>query len=1730
MRRFIIISIVAIAFGAPTLVFAVPSLTLQNASPLVCGEKPQIQLTGGAPNTEIEWLWSNSRNTWGWQTLGNPIYKTDSSGNATVHFGSSVASDWPPSYAGYWIKARVAGVESSNAAFYGVNCGVIDTDKSTYACGDNINIRTIDNLIPSPPTSGTFRWSNGNTTNIWSGITFNVSGGFIVNGGPFPGGSGIVSTFSNFWPIRNNYWIEAIINRGGQYVAVTNQASFGVNCPIKPDLFISNGCSGSRGYTNLSWSSISGATSYSLYKCSGVGCTPTSLVNSGNFYTYSDTDLSNGSHSYRLRATNGSITSEYSDIKTAAISCGSTPTCPGQACTSSDVNSYRCSASGREQCQQQSGSLYCWTVNSCPGGQSCTGSGTCTQTAQCPGDSCTGSQLNSYRCSVDGREQCQQSGSLYCWNANGCPSEQSCAGSGTCTSQCTNAVFNSSTSGYFNVSGTEVPSLCKNVDFKVRCDFGVGTDNISAPTGCTWGRWVGTAAEFDCSGISSAQTISRNCSISAGGSGNICSAKTNTIGSLSITNCGGGGGETCTIGACSPGDQTQCFSSDKYRTCVWEDKDGDGTGAYCWQTPVSCPSGQTCSGGACIPSGGCSSVYYGYIDGYKFLDPGGDTTTNPPANQSVTITANDGTVGIDASNPFNPVQGVGSHLQYCKDHSVSVAVPSGFDVAYTVCYGYEEERGTCNSLTKPKTAGNSVVVNIPQPPNAAEIQNTINNLRTAHVSWFFTRTGGGGGNKPDLVISDKNITSPAPKPGDAISFTATVRNAGAGASPASQTRFRLNIDDNSTWDLQRNVSTGALAVGGTEQETLTNYWAATVGAHRYEFCADAAGAVDESNESNNCVSGTFEVEVDTPASPTDLSASGICDGTDPDIQLDWNSISDATDYHIERCTGMGCTNFTEINRSTTNSFLNATGITTGIRYRYRVRAHRHGDGVFSEYSNIKGATGPDCSIQTGNDPVGRLISASCSVIKGWACDPDNFNEPLVIKLYEDKGEGQVLFDTLIANRPRGQGVANQCGGNANHGFRWTAPEPVVDGTPTRIYAYAVDIGPGASGEISLNDSPIPPESEPGFQCLPSGGACDTSYPDDQFHACFFDGISAPTNDSDTLVQFDEGSVPSPVGAHSGPIDYDFENFEIPQTGKSDEVSAVWRGRINFKKGKYVFHVNSDDGVELTVRGGVVIGEWRDQTLINKTSSGTGLDLDGPTNVMLRWYEHAGEAQIKLWWDFTPAEPDGEGDPTVTLVEPVGDTRVTPYVVNRALDEDDLMPVTLVWDFDDPEGGSQEAFMVELVDLTDETCWDGVKPIYSDACLDAVNDFQNNDGLGINGEFVSSPAEQLDIHLAPGRLYAWRARAQSSKPDSEGDVRESDPGLTGSGYFRTTAGLATAGEIHIYRWDQNGNELAYQDFPTEAWININPVAKTSNPAIFENVPPAEDYAAFATDLHADTFAGFCSYDPEVEGDCELDAGNDLDFSLPITCDGASCRADDIETQVGRVSKVVLLYDTTTIPSSCIPGSTQCSDCVDNGDGDELADAEDPDCHFDRNADNPYSYDSDDNDESTSIDGTFNIHHDPKNLCHEGDAGCSRPHFFKDIQIGASPFSTETNIILTSVDGFAGDVEISVINLQADNEKDTSDCPENIERPCANGIGDGEDLALTKLQYRFGGVAKIGEILRVSAGGTISAEFKVGKRQINPGRYIITLEAKAFGIRKTTKILLVVGENTPGWEEQ
>ncbi len=114
-------------------------------------------------------------------------------------------------------------------------------------------------------------------------------------------------------------------------------------------------------------------------------------------------------------------------------------------------------------------------------------------------------------------------------------------------------------------------------------------------------------------------------------------------------------------------------------------------------------------------------------------------------------------------------------------------------------------------------------------------------------------------------------------------------------------------------------------------------------------------------------------------------------------------------------------------------------------------------GMCKKTTTTPGAPGPQ--------PTGLFETANCNQVSGWACDPSNPSAQLIV-LFKDS-TGTPVFKAL-ANIAREAAVAQQCGGNANHGFSWNVPNFLKTGTQQSLSAYGVT---STGSQFQLNGNP-----------------------------------------------------------------------------------------------------------------------------------------------------------------------------------------------------------------------------------------------------------------------------------------------------------------------------------------------------------------------------------------------------------------------------------------------------------------------------------------------------------------------------------------------------------------------------------------------------------------------------------------------------------------------------------
>ncbi len=94
---------------------------------------------------------------------------------------------------------------------------------------------------------------------------------------------------------------------------------------------------------------------------------------------------------------------------------------------------------------------------------------------------------------------------------------------------------------------------------------------------------------------------------------------------------------------------------------------------------------------------------------------------------------------------------------------------------------------------------------------------------------------------------------------------------------------------------------------------------------------------------------------------------------------------------------------------------------------------------------------------------------------------------------------------------------------------------------------------------------------------------------------------------------------------------------------SDNFSARWTRALAFDGATYRFHVFVDDGARLWVDEQLILDSWRDGSARELTADYAL--VQGVHSLRVEYYENAGEALIRLWWEkvASPSYPDWKGE-------------------------------------------------------------------------------------------------------------------------------------------------------------------------------------------------------------------------------------------------------------------------------------------------------------------------------------------------------------------------------------------------------------------------------------------------------------------------------------------------------
>ncbi|MDO8555054.1 MAG: CARDB domain-containing protein [bacterium] len=129
---------------------------------------------------------------------------------------------------------------------------------------------------------------------------------------------------------------------------------------------------------------------------------------------------------------------------------------------------------------------------------------------------------------------------------------------------------------------------------------------------------------------------------------------------------------------------------------------------------------------------------------------------------------------------------------------------------------------------------------------------------------------------PDLIPLNPSASSLVA--GNSLSFSATIKNQGAGAALGSQTTAWLDIGNTGgiTYDvIFPLIPTSALNSNASTVVTWPNTWIATAGTHRLRITADSTHIIPETNNTNNILDWVFTVGAPVSADFSVLASNDI---------------------------------------------------------------------------------------------------------------------------------------------------------------------------------------------------------------------------------------------------------------------------------------------------------------------------------------------------------------------------------------------------------------------------------------------------------------------------------------------------------------------------------------------------------------------------------------------------------------------------------------------------------------------------------------------------------------------------------------------------------------------------------------------------------------------------------------------------------------------------------------
>lgn len=330
---------------------------------------------------------------------------------------------------------------------------------------------------------------------------------------------------------------------------------------------------------------------------------------------------------------------------------------------------------------------------------------------------------------------------------------------------------------------------------------------------------------------------------------------------------------------------------------------------------------------------------------------------------------------------------------------------------------------------------------------------------------------------PDMIIVPGSIVfaPSAPTTGQAVAFTATVRNQGAATTPAGLITGVLFSVDGIATNWARTYTTaipaGASVVLTADGGTAGATWASTLGAHTITALVNDTTRYPESNTANNSLTANLTViappDTTAPTVPTNLIATPI---SSSQISLSWTASTDnvgVTGYFVYR-------NGTQIANVTTGTSYQDTGLTASTLYSYTLAAYDAVPNVSAQSGATTATTQPTASvIPTVPQNLTATAVSSSQINLSWSLSTYNGPAPypwyhifkngasydfVDVLSYSDNGFGAGLpASTLATYTVSAYTPTNESAQSTSASATTQAPIPdtTAPSVPTNVTATAV---------------------------------------------------------------------------------------------------------------------------------------------------------------------------------------------------------------------------------------------------------------------------------------------------------------------------------------------------------------------------------------------------------------------------------------------------------------------------------------------------------------------------------------------------------------------------------------------------------------------------------------------------------------------------------------------------